>query len=240
MVTGFWMNNDGLPIQFGTSKAIPEMGGDYLVYGETREVEQYIPLVPYQSGAGNVQVPAAQLTPFVGTTTPIAAGIQSMTQLFPLQITAPNTGGTSITLVNTQIMIEQVEVVPLITAAGGTSIAVGLVTTSSPANAGTNPASFVQVTPNAGVQIVNGLLTAAMSTSLGKVTWTAPGATGIQNGAVNVAGGGTWIGINTPLVTNVLTPLPTDAFFSTIATGTFTNGLIKLRVKYTLYGNIGY
>lgn len=239
MVGGFWLNQDGLPLQFGTQKAIPEVGGDFLYYGENREVEQIIPLVPTTYGSG-VQIPAPAQTSFLGTSTPAAAGIISLTHMFPLQITAPNTGGTTITLVNTQLMIEQVEVVPLITATGGTSISVGLVTTSEVANAGANPGAFVQVTPNAGVQVINGLLTAAMTTAAGKITWTAPGAVGTQNGAVNVAGGGTWIGINTPLVTNTLTPLPTDAFLSTIQAGTFTNGLIKLRVKYFIYGAIAY
>lgn len=239
MVGGFWLNQDGLPLQFGTQKAIPEVGGDFLYYGENREVEQIIPLVPTTYGSG-VQIPAPAQTTFSGTGTPAAAGIISLTQMFPLQITAPNTGGSTITLANTQMMIEQVEIVPLITAAGGTSITVGLVTTSETANTGVNPAAFVQVTPNAGVQVINGLLTAAMSTAAGKITWTAPGATGIQNGAVNVAGGGTWIGLNMPLVTNSLTPLPTDAFLSTIQTGTFTNGLIKLRIKYFIYGSIAY
>src|ERR1700733_14083955 len=136
MSTGFWLNYDNLPIQYGTQKAIPELGGDYLLYGENREVEQLVPLVPYQSGNGTVQVPAPPTSFTATATTPIQAGIQSMTNLFPLQITAPNTGGTSITMTNTQIFIEQVEVVPLITATGGTSITMGLVTATSPANAG--------------------------------------------------------------------------------------------------------
>jgi hypothetical protein len=243
MSTGFWLNYDNLPIQYGTQKAIPELGGDYLLYGENREVEQLIPLVPFQSGNGTVQVPAPPTT-FSGTTTPIAAGIQSMTQMFPLQITAPNTGGTSITLTNTQVFIEQVEVVPLISATGGTSISVGLVTTTGPANTtSTAASSFVQVTSgvgSAGQQILNGLVTATMLTSVGKTTWTAPGSTGYNSASQTAAGGGSWIGISSPLVTNALVPLPDGAWLSTIASGTFTNGLIKLRIKYTLYGNISY
>jgi hypothetical protein len=52
------------------------------------------------------------------------------------------------------------------------------------------------------------------------------------------AGGGDWVGVNMPLVTNAITPLPTSAWLSTIATGAYTNGLIKLRLRYTLYGTI--
>lgn len=235
MVAGFWMNQDGLPLQFGTQKAIPELGGDYLVYGETREIEQIISLVGLQDGNGNVAVPALP-TSFSGTSTPIAAGIQSMTTLVPLQITAPNTtvSNSQLTLVNPQLFFEQVEIVTLVPAAGGTSLSIGLATQ--------NPSTgqFVQVTPNAGVQLINSVVTASMATTGQKTTWNLPGATGIQSGtaALNtVAGGGTWLG-NVPLVTNAITPLPTSAWISAIATGTFTNGLIKFRLKYTMYGNI--
>ncbi len=44
MVAGTWTNQDGLYLQFGTQKAIPEIGGDYLAYGSNRIYEQYIPL----------------------------------------------------------------------------------------------------------------------------------------------------------------------------------------------------
>jgi hypothetical protein len=237
MSTGFWFNQDGLPLQFGTAKAIPELGGDYLAFGENRVFEQLIPLVPYTAGTGNVQVPAPPTT-FSGTSTPIAAGIQSMTNLIPLQITAINTGGTSITMAATQMFIEEVQVIPLITATGGTSIAVGLVTTAQATD------TFAQVTPNAGAQILNGVTNAAMSvaggTGTGRITYTTSGSFGVQAGSTTVAGGGSWIGQNMPLVTNSITPLPTNAWLSTIATGTFTNGLIKVRVRYTLYGSISY
>lgn len=39
MTAGSWMNADGLYIQYGTQKAVPEVGGDYLSYGETRDIE---------------------------------------------------------------------------------------------------------------------------------------------------------------------------------------------------------
>src|SRR5258706_13147085 len=34
-----WTNKDGLFIQFGTDKAIPTTAGDYLAFGDTREIE---------------------------------------------------------------------------------------------------------------------------------------------------------------------------------------------------------
>lgn len=39
MVGGNWLNSDGLYIQYGTSKAVPTTAGDYLSYGDTREIE---------------------------------------------------------------------------------------------------------------------------------------------------------------------------------------------------------
>jgi len=234
MVAGFWLNQDGLPLQFGTQKAIPEVGGDYLVYGETREIEQLIPLVPLANGVGGIQVPAPP-TSFSGTSTPIAAGIQSLTDIVPLQITPVTTvSGGVITFTTSQLFFEQIEVDTIIGATGGTSISVGLATIN-PATA-----AYVQVTPNAGVQLINGLLIANIATSGQKVTWNLPGSTGISSGTAannTIAGGGSWLG-SVPLVTNAITPLPSKAYISTIATGAFTSGLIKLRVRYTLYGNI--
>lgn len=239
MVAGQWLNQDGLNLQFGTQKAIPEIGGEYLVYGETREVEQLIPLVPYQLTASGQPVPAPAQTTFSGTGTAAAAGIQSLTQLMPLQLTAPVVTTTSGTLLlsNPQLFIEQVDIETLVTAAGGTSIAVGLVT-SLP---GTPNGSFAQITPNQGTQIVKNVITASLVSGT-RITWTSPGATGfLWNNTANatVVGGGDWVGINMPLVTNTA-PLPQSAWLSTIQTGTYTNGLLKLRIRYTMYGNIPY
>jgi hypothetical protein len=238
MVAGFWLNQDGLPLQFGTQKAIEEVGGDYLVYGETREFEQLIPLVPMSIGSGTtIQVPAPPTT-FSGTGFPAAAGIQSLTNIFPLQITPVTTvSGGILNFTTTQLFIEQVELDTIIAAAGGTSIACGLAFVLP----GTPSSTFVQVTPNAGTQLIkNATAAAAMATTGMKTYWNLPGATGVQSGAAannTIAGGGDWLG-TVPLVTNAVTPLPSKAYVSTIATGAFTNGLVKLRVRYTLYGSI--
>jgi hypothetical protein len=40
MVGGNWMDTDGLYRQYGTTKAVPEVGGDFLSYGELR-VQEY-------------------------------------------------------------------------------------------------------------------------------------------------------------------------------------------------------
>lgn len=44
MVSGSWFNNDGLMLQYGTQKAIPEPGGDYLMYGPNRVMEVVVDL----------------------------------------------------------------------------------------------------------------------------------------------------------------------------------------------------
>lgn len=61
MVGGNWFNNDGLYIQYGTSKAVVTTAGDYLSYGDTREIE-------------------FTLTPSTLTTSPV---IQANTTMFP-------------------------------------------------------------------------------------------------------------------------------------------------------------
>lgn len=39
MAGGNWQNSDGLFLQYGTSKAVPTTAGDYLSYGEWRDIE---------------------------------------------------------------------------------------------------------------------------------------------------------------------------------------------------------
>lgn len=247
MVAGFWYNQDGLPLQYGTQKQIPEMGGDYLVYGEYREIEQYIPLVPTQwssSPAFTVSAPPTSLT-FSGSGTPIQAGIQSLTTEFPLQITAPQTAsGSALTLTNTQLFVETVELLTLQTVAPTTNtMTIGLVTT----NPGTPSSTFVQVTPNAGFQLVGSSAATGVTVNFSavgtRVLFPTAGTTGnvFAGGAVTQTTGnaGAWLG-NVPLVTNAITPLPQNAWISTLTNGAFTSGLLKLRVKYWLYGNISY
>lgn len=249
MVSGQWYNQDGLLLNYGTGKQVPELGGDYVVYGDVRELEMYIPLVPTQfgqpatPGTNPFTVPAIP-TSFSGTGTAIQAGIVSQTLFFPLQSSPAPTGLTSGTIIlnQPQLFIEEVVVETLIGATGGTSIQVGLVTTNQ--LPGTPNATFVQVTPNAQGQLVNGLLTASMATPGQRTIFTtATAATGFNMGTTtpgtSVAGNGAWIG-NCPVPTNAITPLPQSAWISAIASGTFTSGLLKLRVRYNMYGNISF
>lgn len=44
---GFWMDPDGLYRQYGVTKAVPTTAGDYLSYGETREIELTLTFANY-------------------------------------------------------------------------------------------------------------------------------------------------------------------------------------------------
>jgi len=256
MVAGSWYNQDGIVLQYGTQKTVPEIGGDYLYYGENREVEQYIPLVPTTWGTGGqaVLAPPTSLT-FVGTGTAAAAGIQSLTTIMPLQITAPQpASGSALTLSNPQLFIERVELLTLQTVAPTTNtMTVGLVTTT----VGSPSSTFTQVTPGTGAQLIGMTTPLTLNTAVGTMgDYTlfttsgvanagAPGAafggTAGTGGGVPIAttgNGGAWVGANTPLVTNAITPLPTSAWISILTSGAFTAGLLKIRIKYFIYGAI--
>lgn len=248
MAQGSWFNYDGLMIQYGTQKVIPELGGDYLLYGENREIETYICLGTTSFGNGVVTVPGLPTT-FSGTGAPIAAGIQSMTTLVPLQITTPVTVAGSngvLTLLSPQVFWDSIDVECLVSAnagtGGATGITVGLVTTTPGV---TTNSSFVQVTPNPGTQLIKSLLNAQMVA--GKRYTFYPDGT-VLGPTIGSSVAGDWMGTTTeglqiPLVTNTITPLPNNAWISTLATGgTYTGasggGLLKLRLKYGLYGVI--
>lgn len=65
MVAGSWLDPDGLYRQYGTQKAVPTTAGDYLSYGEWRDIEFTLNLgaAPY-STAGTYVVAN---TTFLGT-----------------------------------------------------------------------------------------------------------------------------------------------------------------------------
>jgi hypothetical protein len=247
MVSGFWLNNDGLPLQFGTQKVIPELGGDYLLWGENREVEWLINLGATSFGNGVVQNPGLPGTTFSGTSTPNAAGIVSMTTLFPLQATAVTgdaipplaTSAGILNILQPHLFIDQIDFDVLVAATAGTGGAtglasLGLVTT----NPNVTPATFVQVTPNGSTAFMGAATNAKMAVGM-HYTWYADGSA-FGTGTPPTAG--SWLG-NVPAVTNAITPLPTNGFLSALTTGgpyTGTNagGLCKLRVRYHYYGDI--
>lgn len=83
MVAGNWFNNDGLFVQFGTSKAVPTTMGDYLSLGETREVEFTLTF----AGA----VPAGQF--ILGNTTMFPSGV--FIEQVEMDVEVAAAGGTS-------------------------------------------------------------------------------------------------------------------------------------------------
>lgn len=54
MVGGNWLDPDGLYRQYGTTKAVPEVGGDFLRYGEYRMQEYTIDLTTLTPNGTNI------------------------------------------------------------------------------------------------------------------------------------------------------------------------------------------
>lgn len=61
-----WLNQDGLFIQFGADKAVPTTTGDYLSYGDVREMESTIDLTTLTPFGTNIVVANTSFMP-VGT-----------------------------------------------------------------------------------------------------------------------------------------------------------------------------
>ena len=87
MVGGNWMNNDGLFVQYGTSKAVPTTMGDYLSYGEWREIEFTANLA-----TGNPLATAG--TYIMGNTTMLPTGV--FIESVNYSVETAGAGGTSI------------------------------------------------------------------------------------------------------------------------------------------------
>lgn len=85
MVGGNWTNNDGLFVQFGTSKAVPTTMGDYLSYGEWRDIEFTITM------AGLTTSPVIQ-----GNTTFLPTGV--FIESVKTNVETAGAGGTSISI----------------------------------------------------------------------------------------------------------------------------------------------
>ena len=184
MVAGNWLNYDGLYLQYGTQKAVPEVGGDYIVYGSTRELEVLISLgqTVFGSPTGNVSI-AALPSSFQGTvasqTTTANTGIVSYTTLFPLQAAAPvsilatgqqyvaSVGAASgiLNIVNPQMYIDEISVTTLVPAGAGTGSATGLTGIGLVINLGQVGSAaplWAQVTPDTGVQLLGAMSIAEM------------------------------------------------------------------------------
>lgn len=86
MVGGNWLDPDGLYRQFGTSKAVPTTVGDYLSYGETREIELTVTLASTAAGA----------TTILGNTTFVPTGV--FIEQVEMDVETAAAGGTSFSI----------------------------------------------------------------------------------------------------------------------------------------------
>jgi hypothetical protein len=259
MVAGNWLNQDGLYLQFGTQKAVPEVGGDYLMYGDTRVAEFYIPLAQTTFGSpttGTNVFTFGVPNGFTSNTLPQgpgSAGVVSLTTLLPLQVTAPATGSS---IVQTQVWCDGVDVETLITAnAGSTGTATGL---SGVGLVYYNPTStvYVQAAPNAGTQLLGATSNAQMTQGNKWTFWpVASSAAMTPFPTTTPPTGGNWGGnfpvlTGAPTVPQLTSPsnpsgFPEWAYVAAwgtggngVYTGTSAAGLLRFRVRYNIYGII--
>jgi len=199
MATGSWLNADGLFVQFGTQKTIPEEAGDYKTYSSNRMLEV---LVDLKSLSTSPQV-------------------QSNTVFFPSGY---------------NVFVEKVELSVDEASAGGTSFSVGLgyysgstyanittrseSSTSSGVSTNSNTGSFPGVTSISDTAFVNALVNASTNAAGDLIT--------MSTGSTSAGG---YIGAQ-----------PTDLTHPTYITakcaGTYTAGLIRVRIFYRGYGTI--
>lgn len=244
MSSGNWLNYDGLNLNYGTTKALPEIAGDFMTYGDNREIEVYLNLASNTQNGLPGLLQYSTLLFGSSSTTAAAAGIISDTLLFPLNnntTAIPTTGSSPIYPIT---YIEQIEIVTLIpmVASSATGINLGLVTAQTQTS---GASQFVQVTPNAGTQLLKGSgFTNSLFTTVGqKIVLTPLTADSIP---AATAGQGDWLILgNIPVTTiysdSASTKLATSAFLSAGAVGgTYTSGLLKIRIKYATYGQINY
>jgi hypothetical protein len=177
---GNWLNKDGLYLQFGTTKAVPEVGGEFLTENEGSRVIEVI-------------VDCTKLTS--------TAAILSNTTLFP----ATPTGKSD------KFFIEAVEVVALVGATGASGVTIGLVSAAD------------RTTDLSATAFVDNLLVTNIATTGNKVVLTKGG---------TVTGAGAYV----PTPGNNLV----DGYISAKCEsgGTYSAGLLKIRIKYYEYGTI--
>lgn len=199
MSQGSWLNSDGLLLQYGTQKANPEQGGDYLAYGQTRVMEVLVDL----------------------TSLSTSPQVQSTNLFFPAGY---------------NIFVEKVELDVDVASAGGTSFSVGLgyfsgstystitthseSSTSSGYSTNTNTASLPGVTAISSTAFVNALVNASTDTA-GDL---------IELSAGSTSAGG-YIG-----TTSTTTSEPN--YITALASGTYTAGLVRVRIFYRGIGTI--
>lgn len=188
MSIGSWYDNDGLLRQYGAQKANPTTAGDYLAYGNAREIELTINL--------------ANLT----TTSNLAA----LTTFVPS---------------GTQVFIESVAIdteVGMVVSSGATAFSVGLGYIVYPATYSTvGNASLPAITSISDTAFVNGALNATVTTP-GQYQMLTAGSTGA----------GAYIGSQSTTTTQA------NYITAKSVGGTYSAGVIKVRIRYRGIGTI--
>lgn len=90
MTAGNWENLDGLNLQYGTQKAFTELGGDFLAYGDVREIELAIPLASLSTSA-TAYFPLSMNTQF-------PSGGNVIVETVQVVVDTPTTGSSNATL----------------------------------------------------------------------------------------------------------------------------------------------
>jgi len=183
---GSWIDNDGRVLQYGPQKTIAATAGDFLSYGETREIELTINL--------------ANLT-----TTAI---VQDLNTYMPS---------------GTQTFIEKVvvetEVGMTVGSATAFSVGLGYLTTGTYVTVGN--ATYPPITTISDTAFVNGMLNASVTTPGQQITLT-----------TGVTAAGAYIG------TSSATTTQTNYLTAKSVGGTYTGGVIKVRIFYRGFGTI--
>jgi hypothetical protein len=244
MVAGNWLNNDGLNLNYGTTKALPEIAGDFMTYGDNREIEIYLNLAAQTQNGSPGLLQYSTLNFGSSTTTLAAAGVISDTLIFPLNNATTSLYGAGTSPTYPIIYLEQIEVIVLQAAvpSGATGINLGLVTAQTgQTTANAPPTWLIQVLPNAGTQLLSNLTQTNIATVGQKIILTPLVADSIP--VASAVGQGSWLALgNMPLTTTLSSvggPLAGSAWLSAGAIGgTYTSGLLKIRIKYCIYGVI--
>jgi len=199
MSIGSYLNDDGLLIQYGTQKAIPQDGGDYVTFGSNRVAEVLVDLKSL-------------------TTSP---QVQSLTTSFPAGY---------------NVFIEKVELTVEEASAGGTSFSVGLgyfsgstyanvtsrteTSTSGGYSSQSNVSNLPGVTASSNTAFVNALVNASTNAAGDLIT--------LSTGSTSAGG----------LIGTTSTDVTHQLYITALAAGTYTAGLVRVRIYYHGFGTI--
>ena len=173
MSIGSWYDNDGLLRQYGAQKANPTTGGDYLSYGDTREIEVTLTLANLTTTAT-----LAALTTFI----PVGVG-----QVFIEEVTYDTEVGMTVgTATAFSVGIGNIVYPATYSTIGGASL---------PAITTINDTAFINGALNATVTTAGQRTTLVTgSTGAGSLIGTASSATTVANYITAKSVGGTYTG----------------------------------------------